>query len=97
MTKPKSFIQLENFLNHEDEESDEEDIEMEEAIEDFDEAEDADSESSDDEWTSALHYFISNHCFWYPLNLRVITYYLRIKFISKLLYYSISILLYFFL
>jgi hypothetical protein len=28
---------------------------MEEAIEDFDEAEDADSESSDDEWTSALH------------------------------------------
>ena len=67
---------------------------MEEAIEDFDEAEDADSESSDDEWITALHWFISNPCLWFPSNLRVITYYLRIKFIPKLLYYSISILLY---
>jgi hypothetical protein len=47
---------------------------MEEAIEDFDEAEDADSESSDDEWITALHWFISNPCLWYPSNLRVITY-----------------------
>jgi len=74
LTKPKSFIQLENFLNEQDEESDEENIEMEEAIEDFDEAEDADSESSDDEWITALHWFISNPCLWYPSNLRVITY-----------------------
>jgi hypothetical protein len=42
----RGFIQLQELLNKNEEESDEEDIEMEEA---FDEAEDADSESSDDQ------------------------------------------------